>query len=433
MTTEPNDAFKNFVLDTKYIMTPEEEKAFKLLKTDEERERFIDIFWHGRDPSPDTEENEYREAYYERIAYANEHFSSGIPGWKTDRGRIYITWGKPDSVESQPSGGSYEKPSYEGSGSATTYPFETWFYRHLDGVGDGIEIQFVDTTGSGEYRMARDFNEKYLTNGPPQSVDTNANYFREQDMPFNVLDRNVRLFSRCRFRRCDRWRSGRILRAEFFENPIGYDVQIGFFRQSENRVITTFTVQTENKDLTFAPVGGINTAQLNISSGRVTTVGGKPVENFEDSAATSATTAELVNIKNQRSFYQLITALPPGIYKVDLPVRDIATGNRGAVNIGFKVPKYDDKTLSASTLVLASIMRATDSRDIGTRFVVGNTKLIPNLIGEYKQVQLVGVYMQVYNAGIDQTTLRPAVDVDYVLLKDGKEISRFKRRIERAE
>jgi len=195
VTTEPNDAFKNFVLDTKYIMTPEEAKAFKLLKTDEERERFIDIFWHGRDPSPDTEENEYREAYYERIAYANEHFSSGIPGWKTDRGRIYITWGKPDSVESQPSGGSYEKPSYEGSGSATTYPFETWFYRHLDGVGDGIEIQFVDTTGSGEYRMARDFNEKYLTNGPPQSVDTNASYLREQDMPFNVLDRNVRLFS----------------------------------------------------------------------------------------------------------------------------------------------------------------------------------------------------------------------------------------------
>ena len=425
MTPEPADVFKKWVEEVGPIITPQERAAISKLTTDEERENFIKIFWDRRDPSPDTQENEYREAYYERIAYANEHFASGIPGWKTDRGRIFITWGKPDSVESQPSGGSYEKPSYEGSGSATTYPFETWFYRHLDGVGDGIEIQFVDTTGSGEYRLARDFNEKYITFGPPQSVDTNASYLREQDMPFNIQDRNVRLFSPPPIQRGaidGVWTDSP---TRVFENPIGFDVQIGFFRQSENRVITTFTVQTENKDLTFAPVGGIETARLNIS-GRVTSVGGRPVENFEDSAATSATSAELVNVKNQRSIYQRVAALPPGIYKVDLLVRDIATGNRGVVNMGFKVPKYDDKTLSASSLVLASVMRATDSRDVGARFVVGNTKLIPNLTGEYKEGQQVGVYMQVYNAGIDQTTLRPAVDVEYILLKDGKQISRSK-------
>jgi hypothetical protein len=118
--------------------------------------------------------------------------------------------------------------------------------------------------------------------------------------------------------------------------------------------------------------------------------------------------------------------LPPGTYKIDIVVRDIVTGNRGVVSMGFKVPKYDDRTLSASTLVLASTMRATDSRDTGNRFVVGNTKLIPNLMGEYKPGERVGVYMQVYNAGIDQTTLRPAVDVDYILFKDGKELSRLK-------
>src|SRR5258706_5742619 len=146
--------------DVAYIITNEEKKAFKALTTDEERENFIEQFWRRRDPNPDTEENEYREEYYERIAYANEHYASGIPGWKTDRGRIYITWGKPDSVESHPSGGSYDRPSYEGGGSTTTYPFETWFYRHLDNVGDGIEIEFVDPTGSGEYRVARDADEK---------------------------------------------------------------------------------------------------------------------------------------------------------------------------------------------------------------------------------------------------------------------------------
>ncbi len=155
VTPELKEAYKKWRnTDVAYIITKEEKRAFDALTTDEERENFIENFWRRRDPNPDTEENEYREEYYERIAYANEHFASGIPGWKTDRGRTYIAWGKPDSIEAHPSGGSYDRPSYEGGGSTTTYPFEIWFYRHLDNVGDGIEIEFVDPTGSGEYRIA---------------------------------------------------------------------------------------------------------------------------------------------------------------------------------------------------------------------------------------------------------------------------------------
>ena len=146
--------------DVPYIITPDEKRVFESLKTVEEKENFIALFWQRRDPNPDTEENEYREEYYERIQYANEKFTSGIPGWKTDRGRIYITFGKPDSVDSRPSGGSYDRPISEGGGTTTTYPFEVWFYRHLENVGNGLEIEFVDPTGTGEYRLARDPNEK---------------------------------------------------------------------------------------------------------------------------------------------------------------------------------------------------------------------------------------------------------------------------------
>src|SRR3954471_9212683 len=97
VTPEVKRVYKDWVeKDVGYIITPEEKKAFLALQTDEERENFIENFWRRRDPNPDTEENEFREQYYERIAYANEHYTSGIPGWKTDRGRIYITWGKPD-------------------------------------------------------------------------------------------------------------------------------------------------------------------------------------------------------------------------------------------------------------------------------------------------------------------------------------------------
>src|SRR4030081_3920680 len=112
---ELKKAYKDWLdKDVAYIITDEERKAFKKLETDDERERFIEEFWRRRDPDPDTDENEYREEYYERIAYANEHYASGIPGWKTDRGRIYITWGNPAEIETHPSGGGYNRESYEG-------------------------------------------------------------------------------------------------------------------------------------------------------------------------------------------------------------------------------------------------------------------------------------------------------------------------------
>ena len=137
--------------DVAYIITDEERAAFKRLQTDEEREQFIESFWMRRDPTPDTMENEFKEEHYRRIAYANEHYASGIPGWKTDRGRIYITFGPADEIESHPSGGTYERPPEEGGGTTSTFPFEQWRYRYIEDVGSDIIIEFVDPTMSGEY------------------------------------------------------------------------------------------------------------------------------------------------------------------------------------------------------------------------------------------------------------------------------------------
>jgi GWxTD domain-containing protein len=426
--------------DVAYIITKDERRAFDALTTDEERENFIENFWRRRDPNPDTEENEYREEYYERIAYANEHYSSGIPGWKTDRGRIYIAWGKPDSVESHPSGGAYDRPSYEGGGSTSTYPFEVWFYRHLDGVGEGIEIEFVDPTGTGEYRIARDANEKdalkYTPNagltlaeqlGVSNKADRisgiNQQHFqREQDTPFRRLEIITNL------QRPPSVKFGDLAGVASSEsildnNPLDFDLRIDFFRQSDDRVIAAFTVQTENSQLSFDSLGGLQQAKMNIF-GRITAVSGKRSGIFEDSVTTSATTAELAELKDKKSVYQKAVALTPGTYKVDVVVRDVGTGNRGIRNIGFTVPRYDEKKLSTSSLILASKLRSTTESDIGGQFVIGNAKVIPNLGGSYKKGQEVGIYLQVYNAGIDQTTLRPAVDVEYVLEKDGKVVLR---------
>jgi hypothetical protein len=205
------------------------------------------------------------------------------------------------------------------------------------------------------------------------------------------------------------------------KDPLKFDVRIDFFRQSDDRIITAFTVQTSNKELSFEDAGGLQQASMNIF-GKITAVSGKRSGIFEDSVTTHATTQELSQAKDRKSIYQKAIALTPGTYKVDVVVRDVKTGNKGLVNMGFVVPKYDEKKLSTSSMVLTSSLRSTTERDIGQMFVIGNAKVIPNLSGIYKVGQEVGIYLQVYNAGVDQTTLRPAVDVTYILTKGGKEI-----------
>ncbi|HVG29498.1 MAG TPA: GWxTD domain-containing protein [Pyrinomonadaceae bacterium] len=432
--------------DVTYIIRDEERKAFKKLATDEEREQFIEGFWRKRDPDPDTDENEYKEEYYERIAYANEHFASGIPGWKTDRGRIYIMFGKPDEKESHPSGGSYQRESYEGGGSTTTYPFEKWFYRYIEGVGSGVEIEFVDPTGSGEYRIARSPEEKdALLNIPGAGLTLSEqlglsnkadrvafgafggtgshNSMREQDSPFTRLQLLADLNRPPAIRNKE---MADLLgtNSTIEENPLNFDLGVDYFRQSDERIITAFTVQTENKDLQFQDVGGIQTARMNIF-GRITSVNGRRVGVFEDVVTATATAEELVDMRGRKSAYGKTVPLPPGTYRVDVVVRDVNSGATQIRRQGFTVPKYDPKQLATSTLVLATRLESLSDQPAVGQFTIGNLKVIPNLAATYRRGSPVGVYMQVYNAGIDQTTLRPSVDVDYVVTKGGKEIGKI--------
>ena len=440
---ELKKAYKDWLdKDVAYIITDEERKAFKKLETDDERERFIEEFWRRRDPDPDTDENEFREEYYERIAYANEHYASGIPGWKTDRGRIYITWGKPDETESHPSGGSYNRESYEGGGSTSTYPFEKWFYRYLPGVGSGIEIEFVDPTGSGEYRIARNPDEKDallhvpgagltlaeemgLSNKGERIANVGgigmANYTREADSPFNRLQVLADLSRPPAIKFNDL--ASAVNTPVIEDNPLSFDLRVDFFRQSDERVITAFTIQTDNQNLVFQDSGGLQQAQLNIF-GKITHVSGRRAGIFEDPVITRATPQELTEARDRKSAYQKAVALSPGRYRVDVVVRDIASGATGVRHMGFEVPKYDAAKLSTSTLILAVKLEGLGDQPAVGMFTIGNVKVIPNVSGSYHRGSPVGVYMQIYNAGVDQTTLRPSVDVEYALMKDGKEVGK---------
>src|SRR5262247_155382 len=438
--------------DVRWIITDEERKIFDSLKTDDEREQFIEGFWYRRDPDPDTDVNEYREEYYQRIAYANEHYTSGIPGWKTDRGRIYIMFGKADQIETHPSGGSYDRPAWEGGGMTSTYPFEIWWYRYIEGVGSDVEIEFVDPTGSGEYRIARSPDEKDallytpnagLTLSEQLGLTTKADRIayggfggggqggnqlfgqRAKDNPFEKLDLLAKLSRppRVRFNDLANIAESDLPKASF--DVLDAVLNINLLRVTENAVLTSITVEMANQDLVYKEVGGLPQAAINIYA-KITGVSGRRAGLFEDIVTSSFTPEALTIGQQKRSTYNKNIVLPPGNYKIDMVVRDVNSGKTGVFKEGFTVPNFEEGKLSASTLIVASKIEPLNGRLPSGMFVLGSLKVIPNATIDFKPDQPLGVYMQVYNVGIDQATLRPSADIEYVISQKSKEVMRIK-------
>jgi GWxTD domain-containing protein len=444
---ELKSVYKNWLdQDVNYIITDQERKAFKTLKTDEERDQFIEQFWLRRDPDPDTPENEYKEEYYQRIQYANEKFASGIPGWKTDRGRIYIMFGKPDEIESHPAGGPYERPSYEGGGSTSTYPFEIWWYRHIEGIGSDVEIEFVDPSGSGEYRIARSPDEKDallyvpnagLTLAEQLGLSTKADRIgfpgygygggrqifgtRAKDQPFERLQLFADLQRPPAIKFPDLQVKADL--PELATDILPFSVRTDFLRISAEAVATAFTVQFDHADLAMKNVGGIYSGTVNIYA-RITSLAGKRPGSFEDIVSTARYTDDtLAAGQTQRSIYQKRIVLPPGRYKIDVVARDVVSGKTGLLHHSFEVPRYQDGQLATSTLMLAASIERVDSKTVADpQFVLGRYKVKPYVSGIYKPGQNLALFLQVYDAAMDQATLQPALKVEYVVSKGGQEI-----------
>ncbi|HXG93586.1 MAG TPA: GWxTD domain-containing protein [Blastocatellia bacterium] len=434
--------------DVPYIITDEERKAFKALKTDEERDQFIEQFWLRRDPDPDTPENEYKDQYYERIQYANEHFASGIPGWKTDRGRIYVMFGKPDEIESHPAGGPYERPSYEGGGSTSTYPFETWWYRYIEGIGSDIEIEFVDPSGSGEYRIARSPYEKdallYVPGagltlaeqlGMSDKADRitgayglgNANGrgqifgTRAKDQPFERLQLLADLQRPPKLKYPDLEVKADL--PEIASDILPFSVRTDFFRLTSETVATSFTIQFDHSDLAFKDQGGVYSSQVNIYA-KITALSGRRNGMFEDTVQTARYTADDLAVgQQQRSIYQKNLSLAPGRYKIDVVARDTVSGKTGVLHHSFEVPRYQPEELSTSTLILAAEIAPLDNRAIPAgQFIIGRYKVKPYVSGIYKPGQNLALFLQVYDAKLDQATLQPALKVEYIIKKGDQEV-----------
>lgn len=426
--------------DVGYIITDEERQAFKALATDDEKQIFIENFWLRRDPSPDSAENEFKEEHYRRIAYSNERYASGIPGWKTDRGRIYITFGPPAEIESHPSGGSYQRPIEEGGGTTSTFPFEIWRYRWIEGIGNDIMIEFVDPTMTGEYRMTMDPSEKDALLMVPGAGLT----MMEQMGLANKADR----FSRTDGTRLGTGNSPLPMRMNQFErlnqfamlqkppkikftdleaavtstikfNLLPMKARADFMRVTNTSIMTNITLQFDRRELQFQDKEGISRATVNIYA-RITSMGRRVVNVFEDVVSIEVPTAQLGEAVKGVSVYQKSVPLPPGMYRLNVVAKDIVAGNMNNYEMALGVPHFDDEKLASSTLIVADLIEKVPTKSIGTgQFVIGTSKVRPRLSEEFKRGERMGIYVQLYNFGFDEKTQKPDGSVEYEVVKNG--------------
>jgi GWxTD domain-containing protein len=426
--------------DVRWIITDEELSAFKKLSNNAERDIFIEGFWQRRDPTPDTAENEYKEEHYRRIAYANEHYAAGMPGWRTDRGRIYVMYGPPTSIDSHPMGGPYQRSAEEGGGSTETFPFEVWRYRYLEGIGQEIEIEFVDDCGCGAYEMTLDRSKKdALLHVPNAGLTTmeemgqanKADRFRGGlesigSGPFNGNNQSKQFDRMETFAKLNRAPDikfkdlqNELVTHKFRTNLLPFDVQVDFVKLTSDTVLVPITLQVPLKGLTFANKDGVQRAVVNVY-GQLTKLSGQIVQTFEETLHRDIPAELLEKEINNTSLYWKALPMRPGLYRLDVVVKDVNGDKTGIYSRSYTVPDFGDEKLTSSTLILADQMEPVPAREVGTgNFVIGTNKVRPKVRpadgkpASFTKKEKVNFWLQVYNLGVDQKTNKPSATVEY--------------------
>jgi len=415
------------------IITPDERKAYLELSTNEERDQFRELFWQRRNPDPESPVNTVREEHYRRLAYADEHFASGISGRKTDRGHIYIIWGPPDEIESHPTGGTYERPLQQGGGSAPAYPWEVWRYRHLEGIGENIEIEFVDPSGSGEYHMTLDPCEKdamaHVSGAGPSHSEilgrgSKADRFSNSNGTTCPVPLGGMTVSDDEFERLNRFflvqrppqhfkDLAEKVSSRIVASQLPFQYRADFLRATSNTVLVPITVQLRNRDLSFRTKQGLHSAVLDLY-GRITDPGGRVIQTFEDVLSRDFPESLFESSLDLNSIYQKSIPLRSGLYRLDLVIKDTQSGNIGTQSTALRVPRFDDEKLDASSLILADQIERVASAQLGLgQFVLGAYKVRPRLSQEFTSSESLGIYFQLYNLKLDEATRKTKISVAY--------------------
>ena len=431
-----------------YIIDPEEEAVFKRLKTDEEREQFIESFWLRRDPTPETIDNEYRDDYYHRIALANERYTSGIPGWKTDRGRILIMHGEPDEVETHAMGGSYIRDIEEGGGRTNTFPFERWRYRHIDSIGPNVILEFVDTSMSGEYRLTFDPSEKDALLHVPgvglteyeerMGLDKADRLNRPNAKAGNPLGQDTRISD---FDRLEQYSKvltppsvkfkdlEAIVTSRLSYNVLPFDYRADVFKVTEEASRVHITVQIAYRYLTFKEETAASGAKGMYATGRIegqiTNLGNRVIERIDAPIEVGPILSAQFRPEGVAVYQKVLNLRSGRLYRLFLAVNDARSNNTGTMEQKLEVKRFGDDILSASSLVLADLVEPLPPRTVAAQFQIGSLKVRPSVNKEFRRDQDMNVFLQVYGLKLDEKTHKPLVSSEILITRDGQEVKKL--------
>jgi hypothetical protein len=359
-------------------------------------------------------------------------------------------FGPPDQIDSHPSGGTYERPMEEGGGTTSTYPFETWRYRYLEAIQQQeVEIEFVDTCMCNDYHMTMDRSEKdALLNVPGagltmyeqmglasktdrfsggsglERLGTGPLGATNQSKEFDRLELYAKLNRppAVKFKDLEE-----VVSHNVRYNLMPFEWRADFVKVTSDTVLVPITISMKNRDITFVTKEGVSRGTVNIF-GRVSTMTGKIAQTFEDTVQVDQPAELLPKLVDNSALYWKALPLKPGMYKVDLVIKDVNGDRMGTVSQGIRVPEYAEDKLAASSLIVADQMEKVPTKSVGTgNFVIGATKVRPRLeeaVGKpavFKRANgaKANFWMQVYGLSVDEQTKKPSANIEYDIKKLG--------------
>ncbi len=406
--------------EVNYIITTEERTAFKRLTTDEERDQFIEGFWERRNPYPGFLENLFEEHFYRRIAYANDEFSTTEPGWGTDRGRMFIVYGFPDEIDPHPSGGTLP------TNQRVAFPFEIWRYHCLEPFGKNITEVFTDPSSSGDYHLIEytvGLNpfQAYIPPSGPNShgliPDCGNELFAGRLPPSTQVDRFTKVDVLARTETSDLFA---VVASHLSLHQLPFQVRADSIPLTEATSLVPITLEVPNRELQFELRGDTRVARLKIL-GEFSRLSGRIARVFARELSWEVPAADYPKHVQPGTLDQQLAPLPPGIYRLTLVVKDVASGRAGLTSMRVEVPALRPGVLSASSVILADSLEPQPKiQDYAQPFVVGATELRPNINLSFARGQTLGLYLQIHNIALDAKTHKPSLSVTYEILKGSK-------------
>jgi GWxTD domain-containing protein len=394
-----------------WIISDGELSAWKKLTTNQERDNFIAAFWQRRNPEPASVENKYQAEYYRRIAYANEIFGAAMPGWRSDRGRVYILYGPPNSIESHPEGGICLRQREKGRGRTETYPVEVWRYSYLQigqDIKPNVQIEFADPCRCGEYHLIPNSSEGDKLLRPP-------------DISLEAEMESVRSAPTVKFKDLEE-----VINTKTRNNSLPFDMQVAYLKATRDTGLVPVIIRGANRNLTFVNKDGMQRSEIHIL-GRFTALTGRVVATFEDPIHVDIPAELMDRFMDREWLYWKALPLRWGYYRLDIVVKDV-NGDKMGTSAQAVIAPYSGDKLANSTLLLSDRSQQASSRDMASgAFVAGATKIHPRLPTGGKPATFkrdrdssVNLWMQVYNLPVDEKTRRASARIEYQVADTSK-------------